>query len=98
SKKPDALGGGDSGPTVDAPPLLACTPTNGTTMSTRMIGRVSGPAIVATSPPNDGRLFVIEQQGRIRIFNNEQLVATPFLDITQLAHLANTGDQGQTGH
>jgi glucose/arabinose dehydrogenase len=34
--------------------------------------------------PNDGtgRLFVLEQGGRIRIIQNGALVATPFLDIT----------------
>jgi glucose/arabinose dehydrogenase len=98
SGKATKIPGGDSGgPTVDAPPVMACTATRGTTMSTRMIGRVSGPAILATSPPSDGRLFVIEQQGRIRIFTNEQLATTPFLDITQLPNLANTGEQGLLG-
>jgi glucose/arabinose dehydrogenase len=34
-----------------------------------------------TSPPNDPRLFVVEQEGRIRIIQNGQLLATPFLNI-----------------
>ena len=67
-------------PGPDAPALVACTPTNGTTVKVRQIGQVSGSAVLATSPPNDGRLFVIEQAGRIRIFENEQLRPTPYLD------------------
>ena len=80
---------------LDSPPLAACTPTSGTTMSAVKIGQVSGGATLATSPPNDGRLFVLEQQGRIRIFENEQLVATPFLDIT--SKVTAGGEQGLLG-
>lgn len=35
-----------------------------------------------TAPPNDDRLFVVEQPGRIRIIEDGVLLATPFLDIT----------------
>jgi glucose/arabinose dehydrogenase len=80
---------------VDSPPLLACTPSSGTTMSVRKIGQVNGGATLATSAPNDGRLFVLEQQGRIRIFENEQLRATPFLDIT--SKVTAGGEQGLLG-
>src|SRR5437899_3223557 len=72
-------------PIVDAPPLPACTPVSGTTMSVRKVGMVHGSAVLATSPPHDGRLFVVEQDGVIRIFENEQAKAAPFLDISQLA-------------
>ena len=37
---------------------------------------------VDLQPDGTGRLFVIEKPGRIRIIENEQLVDTPFLDIT----------------
>src|SRR5690349_20030172 len=69
------------GPTIDAPALIGCTPVNGTTVSVRIIGQVSGSAVLATSPPNDGRLFVLEQQGRIRIFEEETLKTEAYLDI-----------------
>jgi glucose/arabinose dehydrogenase len=92
-------GGSDSGTTVcTKPPVVpvqACTPTSGSTMSVRKLGSVSGVAILATSPPNDGRLFVIEQGGRIRIFQNDQLVATPFLDISSIVTAG--GEQGLLG-
>ena len=68
--------------TADATPLASCTPVAGSTVVPRKIGTVNGVAILATSPPNDGRLFVIEQAGAIRIFNKEQLITTPFLDVT----------------
>jgi glucose/arabinose dehydrogenase len=78
-----------------AVPIQACTPTSGSTVSVRQLGSVSGVAILATSPPNDGRLFVIEQGGRIRIFQNDQLAATPFLDISSIVTAG--GEQGLLG-
>src|SRR5437762_13067026 len=56
---------------------------------------VSGLAApVGMEVPNDGtgRLFVLEQGGRIRIIQNGALVATPFLDIT-----SKVESGGQTG-
>jgi glucose/arabinose dehydrogenase len=74
----------DAAPEHDAPPLMTCNPVSGTNVSVRMIGQVSGSAVLVTAPKNDGRLFVIEQQGRIRIFENEVLNPTPYLDINSL--------------
>ncbi|HEX2696750.1 MAG TPA: PQQ-dependent sugar dehydrogenase [Anaerolineales bacterium] len=43
-----------------------------------------------------GRMFVIEQAGRIRVVENSQLLETPFLDITDRVH--STGnEQGLLG-
>jgi glucose/arabinose dehydrogenase len=85
-------------PTVDAPALIACTPVNGMTVSLRKIGQVTGGAILATSPPNDGRLFVIQQSGEIRIFENEMLKPTPFLDLNQVVTAdAPPGERGLLG-
>ncbi|HEY5944332.1 MAG TPA: PQQ-dependent sugar dehydrogenase [Kofleriaceae bacterium] len=83
----------DAAPTIDAPALIGCTPVNGTTVKTRLVGQVSGSAVLATSPPNDGRLFVLEQAGRIRIFENEQLKPTPYLDISNTV----SGGDGASG-
>jgi hypothetical protein len=80
---------------ADSPPLLACTPVSGTTMSVRKIGQVAGSATLATSPPNDGRLFVLEQAGRIRVFENETLKPDPFLDLS--ATVSALGEQGLLG-
>ncbi len=45
-----------------------------------------------TSPPNDSRLFVVEQPGRIRILKSGQLLPQPFLDIT--SRVSSTGERG----
>jgi len=52
---------------------------------------LSSPVYV-TSPADDPRLFVVEQQGRIRIVESGQLVATPFLDISQ--RVSSGGERG----
>ncbi|MBA3578465.1 MAG: PQQ-dependent sugar dehydrogenase [Gemmatimonadaceae bacterium] len=52
---------------------------------------LSSPVHLA-SPPNDSRLFIVEQPGRIRVVQNGQLLATPFLDIT--AKVLDGGEQG----
>ncbi len=43
------------------------------------------------APSGDARLFVVEQPGRIRIVQNGQLLATPFLDITSIVR--STGNE-----
>ena len=48
--------------------------------------------VYATSPPEDARLFIVEQPGRIRILAGGQLLATPFLDIT--SKVLSGGERG----
>ena len=48
--------------------------------------------VYVTSPPGDSRLFVVEQPGRIRIIENAQLLATPFLDIA--SRVGSGGERG----
>jgi len=70
-------GGGSSSTAVNPPP--------GGPPALGLSAFVSGVASpVGIEVPNDGsgRLFVLEQGGRIRIIQNGALVATPFLDIT----------------
>ena len=45
-----------------------------------------------TSPPNDPRLFIVEQNGRVRIVSNGTLLPTPFLDIR--SRVTYGGEQG----
>jgi hypothetical protein len=47
------------------------------------------------APANDPRLFVVEQDGRIRIIQNGQLLTTPFLDIR--SKVGNVGERGLLG-
>jgi glucose/arabinose dehydrogenase len=48
--------------------------------------------VYLTAPANDARLFVVEQPGRIRVYKNGALLATPFLDITGIVTYG--GEQG----
>lgn len=66
--------------------LLLCGVTLGLTapsadaqIATRVVSGMSSP-VFATSPIGDGRLFILEKNGRIRIYKAGQgLLATPFL-------------------
>ena len=80
-KAKDDASTGDGG--VDAAPLPTCsTPVSGLNVTYRRIGSVVGGAMLATSPPNDPRLFVVEQRGAIRIFKDEVLQPDPFIDLS----------------
>jgi glucose/arabinose dehydrogenase len=86
--------------TIDAAPLIPCTPVSGTTVKARKLpDKVVGGAMLATSPPNDGRLFVLEQRGAIRIYENEQLKQAPFLDLSvdNSGPVLAGGEQGLLG-
>ncbi|HEX8904576.1 MAG TPA: PQQ-dependent sugar dehydrogenase [Longimicrobiaceae bacterium] len=45
-----------------------------------------------TAPAGDARLFIVEQTGKIRIIQNGQLLATPFLDVT--SQITSGGERG----
>jgi glucose/arabinose dehydrogenase len=80
---------------VDALPHADCTPTSGSNITLRHIAKVDGVATLSTSPPNDARLFVLEEQGVIRIIEKEVLRAAPFLDVQNL--IVAGGEQGLLG-
>jgi glucose/arabinose dehydrogenase len=64
--------------------LLAATASSAHALSaTRIASGLALPEYI-TSTPGDPRLFVIEQRGVIRILENGQVRATPFLDIDSL--------------
>jgi glucose/arabinose dehydrogenase len=43
---------------------------------------LAGPQIVTHANDGSGRLFVVEQAGRIRVIENDTLLTTPFLDLS----------------
>ena len=56
----------------------------------------SYPVSIAHAGDGSGRLFIVEQLGRIRIYDGAQLLAMPFLNITNLVN-SNGGEQGLLG-
>ena len=48
--------------------------------------------VFLTQPLNDGRIFVVEQSGRIRVLRDGTLQTTPFLDIT--SRVLSGGERG----
>ncbi len=53
------------------------------------------PVDITHAGDGSGRLFIVEQPGRVRILQNGTLLPTPFLDITALTD--DTGEQGLLG-
>src|SRR5207245_6787398 len=83
-------GGGSSSTVVNPPP--GGPPALALSASVSDLASPTGMEV-----PNDGtgRLFVLEQGGRIRIIQNGALVATPFLDIT--SKVESGGEKGLLG-
>jgi len=66
------------GPTNPQPPPL---PAN---ITLRLVEGGFNNPVFMTQPPNDSRMFVVEQSGTIRVFKNGATLGTPFLDISSL--------------
>jgi glucose/arabinose dehydrogenase len=83
-------GGSPSGPewTGTAAPLGGAP----SVVLTALPGSVSGPMQIANAHDGSARLFVVEQAGTIRIFENGAFLATPFLDIHTIVQCC--GEQG----
>src|SRR5216684_1895970 len=45
-------------------------------------GNVTNPTYITHAGDGSGRLFIVEQPGRIKIFDGTNLLATPFLDVS----------------
>jgi glucose/arabinose dehydrogenase len=80
-----------------APPALAATPkpapASGLALETVVTGLESPVHLV--SPPDDPRLFIVEQPGRIRVVEGGKLLPQPFLDITD--RVSSGGERGLLG-
>ena len=58
-------------------------------------GGLERPLYVTTANDNSGRLFIVEQAGRIRVWRRGALEARPFLDIT--SRVLDGGERGLLG-
>jgi glucose/sorbosone dehydrogenase/Calx-beta domain-containing protein len=56
---------------------------------------LSSPVGLAAPPDGTGRLFIVQQGGRIAVHNGTQVLPTPFLDLTPL--VLSGGEQGLLG-
>ncbi|MFI5184700.1 MAG: hypothetical protein ACHQNV_09890, partial [Vicinamibacteria bacterium] len=98
-----ALGGcGDGsmgGPSPSPSPetCAAGTPVAGTpALTTTLVASGLASPLDLEAPPGDhARLFIVERGGRIRILENGQLVATPFLDVS--SRISSGGERGLLG-
>ncbi|HET9455807.1 MAG TPA: PQQ-dependent sugar dehydrogenase [Candidatus Limnocylindrales bacterium] len=61
----------------------------------RVARNLSSPVFVTHSGDGSGRLFIVEQTGRIKILHNGSVLATPFLNIA--AKITNGGERGLLG-
>ena len=95
-------GSGSDAQMIDAPacepaPLAACaTPVSGSTVTLRRITPdFPDVAVLAASPKNDPRLFVVVRSGLIYVLENEVRKTTPFLDVS--GSIVSGGEQGLLG-
>ena len=79
----DSTAPGDGGTTLPPGLTLKVDPFISTGLSS---------PVFLTQPLNDGRIFVVEQAGRIRVIRNGVLQATPFLDIS--SRVLSGGERG----
>lgn len=68
--------------------IMLATPAGA--MRTQKVDGFFAKPVFLTAPPGDTRLFVLEQRGRVRIVENGQQLAIPFLDISSRVQFDGT--------
>lgn len=90
-------GTGGTGGSVP-PPLYDCTAPSGAAGNlklTQVVGSLQSPVLVKSAPDDPDRLYIVQQTGKVRIFQNGQTLATPFIDVASL--IVAGGEQGLLG-
>jgi glucose/arabinose dehydrogenase len=89
-------------PTASSPSALPSAalggsfdPTGQTVETEVVVAGLEAPVDVANAGDGSGRLFVVEQAGRIRVIKDRTALAEPFLDITD--RIASGGERGLLG-
>jgi glucose/arabinose dehydrogenase len=77
---PDGGGNADARDLPDAA-VATCTPKNGTTVALAPVATGLDSPLMVAGAPGDARLWVIEQDGGIRVIKDGQLLATPYLNL-----------------
>ena len=93
---PSAIASPSLSPSPAASPALA-SPTSETVKSgsfklTRVAGGLKSPVDVTNAGDGSGRLFIVEQAGRVLVMKGGAVLSTPFLDIRSL--VASGGERG----
>ena len=83
-----------------APPVATAAPTafvpgNVHLTFSRIARGLSSPVFITHSGDNNGRLFIVEQTGRIRVIRNGVLQSAPFLDLR--SKVSTGGERGLLG-
>ena len=82
-------------------PILACSSEGGGTvtplptdfeLTLEVVTSGVSRALYLTAPAGDARLFIVAQTGQVRIVQNNQLLPTPFLDVS--AKITSGGERG----
>lgn len=74
------------------------SPARGTDLATVRIASGLNIPCLATAPPGDvHRVFIVEQDGRIRIVKDGVLLGTPFLDVTSITRAPGDGGGDEQG-
>lgn len=85
-----------SAPPTDTPTIRIGLPDVGTIAWREVVNGLSAPVLVTHAADGSGRLFIVEQAGRIRIWSEGQLFPEPYLDISD--RVGNQGsEQGLLG-
>jgi len=74
---------------------ISATPSGTGILLTRVAGGFVRPVTITNAGDGSGRLFIVEQDGAVRIVRNGAVAANPFLNITSLVTAG--GEQGLLG-
>jgi glucose/arabinose dehydrogenase len=74
---------------------VAAAPSDAHIKLTRIASGLSKPVFATTAPDGSGRVFIVEQTGRIRILKSGRVLSTPFLNIA--SSVSRGSEQGLLG-
>ena len=88
-------GAASTDPAASRAPSAAFDPTGVKLIVRVVVGGLESPLDVTSAEDGSGRLFVVEQAGRVRVVTEGRLVQRPFLDIVE--RISSGGERGLLG-